>query len=103
LHSTSPPVAPAEDDDCKSSIPGCRRSATIVGVACGLSGHTACLPKPVARPGCPAGNRVGMGMPIYGACRHGDGDLDLVEPAPTLAGRIAGWARGLAGRDVSRS
>jgi hypothetical protein len=29
LHSTPPPLEPAEDDDCKSSIPGCRRSATI--------------------------------------------------------------------------
>jgi hypothetical protein len=35
LHSTPPPLEPAEDDDCKSSIPGCRRSATISRVACG--------------------------------------------------------------------
>jgi hypothetical protein len=35
LHSTPPPVGPAEDDDCKSSIPGCRCSATSSGGACG--------------------------------------------------------------------
>jgi hypothetical protein len=32
-----PAVRPSEDDDCKSSIPGCCRSATISGVAFGRS------------------------------------------------------------------
>jgi hypothetical protein len=33
----SPAVRPAEDDDCKWSIPGCCRSATLFGVAFGRS------------------------------------------------------------------
>jgi hypothetical protein len=81
LHSTPPPVGPAEDDDCKSSIPGCRCSATISGIACGL--RAARTPAQTGGGvGYPAGTRVGMGMPTDGA--GGRRRLQVVDPGMSV-------------------
>jgi hypothetical protein len=91
-----PAVGPAENDDCKSSIPGCWRSATISGVAFGRSyehrmNKTNCdgaygLDQPRLRQGEPW---------VCATRRHGDRNLrqgtiqkQVVQIGPPLLGTL---------------
>jgi hypothetical protein len=127
LHSTPPPVRPAEDDDCKSSIPGFRCSATISGIACGLAGRAnACtnrgagsgtLRAPESAWGCRPTVDDGMRMPTDGLSAFGavpgivelhstplplgpaeDDDCKSSIPGCRCSATISGIACGLAGR-----